>query len=376
MKIKCTYCGGTLIIDENNYEPGETISVECRRCGESNEILIPGAEISVDSEKNDSEKNKEEVITSVSSNSIKENKEEEDVKNIEAENKEKKTAEEKVTEVKKEENSDQNKAKNRKAKAESPAGEKTPACEKKRRSVKEKEDSGETSSTASEATPKPKVKRKSPAKKPTIQPPVNNIPNNGSKNQGCSSGGCLVFILILGVTLSCIWGLRKCGGSGSDAACDTDLAVEAVELEVEEPELYAVVDTAYVDSAMFDSSVTEEVPTAEEEDTSGSASYKMGFHSGKNSFDGDMIHTDGRRFPFTLEFYYYPGENRIDNITYVNSSSGTRVKMETMEFTSSFVKFEGRDGGKPFILQFSDTHPYSGDAWWGNFHQDIELNYR
>lgn len=229
--------------------------------------------------------------------------------------------------------------------------------------------------------PKRKAKRAPAKKRVTSQPvvsPVNNIPATGSNNKGSSNVGCLVIILIIGATIACIWGLRQCGSSNKEPVNDMDSAVIAEPIVDTEPILYEdVVDTMSIDSTDFsDSAAFEEVAAIEEEEPADRINYKMGFHSGKNSFNGNMIHTDGRLFPFTLEFYYYPKENKLDNIVYVNSTSGTRVKMEATEFSPSFVKFEGKDGGKAFIIQFSDTDPYSGDAWWGDFHQDIELYYR
>ncbi|MDE6423196.1 MAG: hypothetical protein K2K95_07230, partial [Muribaculaceae bacterium] len=209
------------------------------------------------------------------------------------------------------------------------------------------------------------------------------IPTNKDGILGC----IILLVLIALVVIASIWLFRSCSDSDGDAETVVDsVAVEVVPYVEDDPEV--VLQDYYpemVDTIPYESIAAEETVSAEasittsdggemEEAESTQASCMMGFHSGQNSFVGDMIHTDGRRFPFTLEFDYSPENNKISDVVYVNTTSSTKLKLETTEFSHSMVRFEGKDGGKKFILQFSDTRPYSGDAWWGDFHQNIELN--
>lgn len=102
---------------------------------------------------------------------------------------------------------------------------------------------------------------------------------------------------------------------------------------------------------------------------------RMGFHSGTNSFNADMIHTDGRRFPFDLSLNYNPGgDPQITDAVYYNPSAGTKVKLKVDVHKDNFIRLSGTTGGKAFILEFRGSNPYTGDAWWGDFHQDIEMS--
>lgn len=97
------------------------------------------------------------------------------------------------------------------------------------------------------------------------------------------------------------------------------------------------------------------------------------FKKGKNYFDANMIHTDGRKFPFTLSFNYNPYDGSFSNIIYKNESSETTIRLKGGFTESGTVKFKGQDNGKDFIMIFSVVEPFTGDAWSGKFHQDIEL---
>lgn len=139
---------------------------------------------------------------------------------------------------------------------------------------------------------------------------------------------------------------------------------------------------SYYDSAIYYDSVapamevTEEV-VATDNSYSSDTSYAMGFHKGRNYLDGEMIHTDGRRFPFKVSFDFDPyGTPEITNVVYDNSNYDTKINLTATEFYGSFVRLEGNGGNKQFILQFSGDNPYSGDAWWGDFHQEVELSLR
>lgn len=70
MKVECKYCRSRIEIDESAYNPGDTVVVECRRCGGENEIKIP-----------ETQKREESVVIKVKStsdqNSVVENAKEE-----------------------------------------------------------------------------------------------------------------------------------------------------------------------------------------------------------------------------------------------------------------------------------------------------------
>ncbi|MDE5869368.1 MAG: hypothetical protein K2H18_03970, partial [Muribaculaceae bacterium] len=147
------------------------------------------------------------------------------------------------------------------------------------------------------------------------------------------------------------------------------------------------VDSYYydTDSATVEDVVVEEAVVADEVDSAYSGysysdsqtRYAMGFQKGRNYLDGEMIHTDGQRFPFKVSFDFDPyGTPEITNVVYDNSNYNTKINLRATEFYGSFVRFEGNGGNKEFILQFQGDNPYSGDAWWGDFHQDVELSLR
>lgn len=99
----------------------------------------------------------------------------------------------------------------------------------------------------------------------------------------------------------------------------------------------------------------------------------MGFHQGVNKLNGEMIHTNGQRFPFKLQFTYNPDTDTYSNIVYVNVRYGTKLRLQLGEYDYQLISFVGNDGSKDFIIRFSGDNPYWGDAWWGDFHQDVEL---
>ncbi|MBD5190078.1 MAG: hypothetical protein HDS95_07355 [Bacteroidales bacterium] len=101
----------------------------------------------------------------------------------------------------------------------------------------------------------------------------------------------------------------------------------------------------------------------------------LGFRPGKNSFKADMIHTDGRRFPFDLSLNYNPNGNpEITNAVYYNPSAGAKVELKVDVYNDGFMRLSGTSGGKAFILEFSGSNPYTGDAWWGDLHMDVEMS--
>lgn len=101
----------------------------------------------------------------------------------------------------------------------------------------------------------------------------------------------------------------------------------------------------------------------------------LGFRPGKNSFKADMIHTDERRFPFDLSLNYNPNGNpEITNAVYYNPSAGAKVELKVDVYNDGFMRLSGTSGGKAFILEFSGSNPYTGDAWWGDLHMDVEMS--
>lgn len=99
----------------------------------------------------------------------------------------------------------------------------------------------------------------------------------------------------------------------------------------------------------------------------------LNFHVGLNEFHGNMIHTNGKKYPFTLSFKVDQDDFEISDIKYVNVGSGTTLSLECDYYNADGIHFSGKDGGKTFIIEFNGDNPYTGEAWWGDFRQDIEL---
>lgn len=72
MKVNCTYCHSKIEFDEKGYAPGETVTVECRRCGEEMNVTIPSQDdgLRPELEKNDDIVNRASEPSNVESNPI------------------------------------------------------------------------------------------------------------------------------------------------------------------------------------------------------------------------------------------------------------------------------------------------------------------
>lgn len=100
---------------------------------------------------------------------------------------------------------------------------------------------------------------------------------------------------------------------------------------------------------------------------------EFGFSNGINFLEGNMISKKGQRFPFTLQFSYDTLTGEISNVIYRNVNYNVTIKLTGHEDSYGNIVMEGKDGRKPFIIQFTGNGSYTGDAWSGDFHQDIEL---
>ncbi len=100
---------------------------------------------------------------------------------------------------------------------------------------------------------------------------------------------------------------------------------------------------------------------------------EFGFSNGINFLEGNMISKKGQRFPFTLQFSYDTSTGEISNVIYRNVNYNVTIKLTGHEDSYGNIVMEGKDGRKPFIIQFTGNGSYTGDAWSGDFHQDIEL---
>lgn len=100
---------------------------------------------------------------------------------------------------------------------------------------------------------------------------------------------------------------------------------------------------------------------------------EFGFTDGMNYFDGNMISAKGTRFPIKVSFYYDASTRKYSNVVYKNVKYGTTLNLIGYENTDGGITLQGGDGGKQFVMQFSGNGTYTGDAWWGDTHQDLEL---
>ena len=392
MKVKCKHCKHEIEFDESKFKPGEVITVECPWCADDVEVTIPSNEEVPKKPK--VKVTRKEGLKKVEKSEV-----------VEPEVSQPYLPQSSISMDDKVENEIIQPAKPTRKRSTKITGKSTPKLapsdvDKADRSMlkfeKPEPEFQEISATPPQI-PKPQRKTATNRKTAPQRTPNNthgytggsqtrtnkDIPTNKDGILGC----IILLVLIALVVIASIWLFRSCSDSDGDAETVVDsVAVEVVPYVEDEPEVVLqdyyseMVDTVACDSMMVEESIIPADTIVSvggeqmEEAESSQASCMMGFHSGKNSFVGDMIHTDGRRFPFTLEFDYFPEDNKISDVVYVNTTSSTKLKLETTEFTHSMVRFEGKDGGKKFILQFSNTQPYSGDAWWGDFHQNIELN--
>lgn len=52
MNVKCQTCGGDNVVDEKDYQPGQTVTVNCWKCGGDIEVIIPGTPVPTNAKSN------------------------------------------------------------------------------------------------------------------------------------------------------------------------------------------------------------------------------------------------------------------------------------------------------------------------------------
>ena len=325
IKVKCNVCGVIVRIDENNYAQGTTI-ISCPRCSNLIEVEIPGKPA-------DKQAEPEPQICSDPAQTA---------------------------------NSGEKAKQDQKDSAEP-----TKPVKKKRKPPTNPRPKKTDSITEAigELLNEPEANSKiQPVSQPIPEPPQFPGYSDSSAGSGGSTtnnSGCGYFLLIIIgilIVVGIIWAFRSCGNSGNTVEVynvdTTIMEEEPAEEVVEVPEETVIIDSV-IDTTLY----------VEEE----SMVYGMGFHAGKNSFRGKMIHTNGDRYPFSLSFFIIPSTGEIEDILYKNLNYGTTLRLQCQYYHESGVKFFGNDGDKEFTLSFSGENPYTGDAWWGDLHQDIEL---
>lgn len=354
MQIKCKVCHKVIEIDESQYNPGDEIEVVCRRCGESISVEIPN--VSVD----ESKPSGHEVV---SVNGKPKNAVPPTQKDVSTE--EDVTAKEEASETSGEEAPQPQ---------ELPTNAATPV-KRKRKTASPAKTSAKTDdkagSTTKKKTIKPKTKEASSVSEAV--PPKDSSQNSGTSDS-ISDVGCGCVIIILIVLVLCgggFWLFKSCSrDKSSDASEAVASAVVADTIAVMEEAVAEEMPDEVYDCVTIAGDLVEEP----EENIVLHEVGPMGFHSGMNVFSGNMIHTDGRKFPFSLSFYYDSDTGKISEVRYKNIGSGTTLSLVCHSFDGESVNLYGMDGNKEFIIEFSGDGPYTGDAWWGDFHQDIELS--
>lgn len=238
MKIECKCCHSKIEINEKEYTPGDVVSVECRRCGEEIEVVIPEVE-------ND-EDNKRPVATIV--------------KNASPENHTEIPAEDRATHSTK--NEVVTVSTNRENVNVEASIEQKMTSQKPRKLEKDKD-----ASSAEKSVAKPPVnkKPKEPGTQPTAakhqvpKPPVE-VPV--IKSKGLSNGTILMIVIGLFALVGIISWISKNSGSRDALAVDSDSVVEVeyVEEIVEE----AVEDSLWSDTVAAAAAEVAEAPAADD----------------------------------------------------------------------------------------------------------------
>lgn len=333
-------CKHEFEVREEEYTPGATIEVECPSCWKIIEVTIPGTPKAPKATKKSNPKSKTIQEVPPTLNNI--TAETSTIDNNEAASDIPQDAEPPKSEISKEVNS----------KPEASSSTKSP------KQLKSKPQS------AINKRPTPKVNQ-------APNPPV---PTSSSTETvlGC---GCMLLILLL--ISGVVWWFFFRGEN-------EDLTTEEVPIEsVEEAPVEEYVDynrdQYYQDlidnaeaSSMMEDEVEEETPESEDETTPQLS--PMGFSVGLNRLQGDMIDSDGNRYPFKIHFTYDPqGETPYKDAIYTNIRVGTTIKMKVDDYNDSYISFLGYDNGKTFRLNINGSNPYQGDSFWGDSHHDVEL---
>lgn len=359
MRIECKHCLSCLEIDENIYEPGEIVSVECRRCGGTTEIIIPGRPNK--KEENIAEQEKTEISEKSSQSNpepesplfIIESTPEDEVQVPQAMDDvtcfhDSRTAHIQHQIVDEIESILVPNPETREK-------DEPPIVPPKRKSTKRKKEFGEINVSA-----------------PTLPPD----PPKSGKNP--EEGGCLKtlgsIVVLIGMVVWMIWDLRSCGNDNKAEEIDSPVSEITYAQEVAVESVYTMPqpETVYIVQEIKDSMEGADTEIHFEEGHT-----FMGCHVGINNFNAEMINSDGRRFPFELSFEYnpddYPG---ISKVIYYNPSAPVRARLYVEEIGDDFIRFAGEVGKKELIIQFSGSDPYTGDSWWGDLHQEIEMRHK
>ena len=234
---------------------------------------------------------------------------------------------------------------------------------------------GDSPATDVSLVPPPYIPNPQPVAQSIPQPEVDNsnIGNDNSDQGNAALGcGCIIGVVIAIGALG-FWLFRSCSSdndSKEDKSSDYVAADTLARVEEYIPEEDYIVQP---DTVVVHDTVYAEAPDELESQSERQAEYTMGFHRFRNNLEGEMIHTDGRKFPFKLSFFINPANHSISNITYVNVTSGTKLTLRCAEVSDEEIVFAGEDGGKDFVIRFSGDNPYEGGAWWGDFYQDVKL---
>ena len=86
-----------------------------------------------------------------------------------------------------------------------------------------------------------------------------------------------------------------------------------------------------------------------------------------------MLHSPTEKWPFTLQLRYDSANDVIKDVVYVNLTSKTKLNLRVVDYQGYSIKLRGYDGQKDFTISFEAGDPYTGESWWGNHRESIEL---
>lgn len=331
MKIKCKVCRKDTIINELDYTPEEKVVVECARCGNELEAIIPLREVA------QSSLNKEEIVKSSVAD-----------------------------------------------KAQAP--DHAPSNQDDLKAVWYSSGKDESKTKASD-----KNIADSPKEASSIHPSVcennrkqqpvhkayhtqhrennkNYAKNTDKSIEGSSSNSSWVYIILgLGIFIGIIFWVYKsvATNNSSDYGTEVDSVYvagvqEAIEVAEEEAYTEPKISTTNSDEETF----SESISGSELEDGGQ-------LQQGYNKIEGAAI-VGSNRYPFYVDFTVENGT--IRNAEYHNPNYNAKTALSVINITDDEYYFEGKLSGKPLIIRFSNNYPYRGKLIHGSDSLDIEMS--
>lgn len=121
----------------------------------------------------------------------------------------------------------------------------------------------------------------------------------------------------------------------------------------------------------FDGGYRDPLPSTETE-SSNSSDTSSTNSSGHQIIHGNAIASEGKEYPFRVEFDQYAG--RISNAKYYNPIYSTTVNLSHATLQDGEYNFSGNLGKETLTLIFSSSQPYSGTLTQGKTTLPVRMN--